>query len=75
MGLVEAMTTQVATKLIERRLSPLIGSEIHGVDLRNDLADGTIAEIRAILLERKVVFFRDQPVTRGQHIAFARRFG
>ena len=75
MGLDEAMTTQVATKLIERRLSPHIGSEIHGVDLRNDLPDETIAEIRANLLERKVVFFRDQTITRCQHIAFARRFG
>ena len=75
MGLDEAMTTKERTKLIERRLSPHIGSEIHGVDLRDDLPDEAIAEIRAILLERKVVFFRDQPITRSQHIAFARRFG
>lgn len=75
MGLDEATTVQVQTKLIERRLSPSIGSEIHGVDLRNDLLEETIAEIRQILLERKVVFFRDQDITRAQHIAFARRFG
>ncbi len=69
------MTTQLRSKIVERRLSPHIGSEIHGVDLRDDLGDDEIAQIRAILLERKVVFFRDQDITRAQHIAFARRFG
>ena len=69
------MTTQVRPRLIERRLSPHIGSEIHGVDLRDDLSDEDIAQIRSVLNERKVVFFRDQDITRRQHIAFARRFG
>jgi taurine dioxygenase len=56
-------------------LSPLIGAEIHGVDLREDLSDAVIAAIRQALLDHQVIFFRDQAITAEQHIAFARRFG
>ena len=52
-----------------------LGAEITGIDLANDLDDGTIAEIRAAWLENLVVFFRDQNITPTQHIAFAKRFG
>jgi taurine dioxygenase len=69
------MSTTVATALVERPLAPRIGSEIFGVDLREELSDDTIAEIRGVLLRRKVIFFRDQDITAEQHIAFARRFG
>lgn len=58
-----------------RRLSPTIGAEIGGVDLRDDLDDDAIAAIRSALLDHKVVFFRDQNLTAAQHIEFARRFG
>ena len=34
-----------------------------------------VAEIRALLLEHKVLFFRDQDITRAEHVAFARHFG
>jgi alpha-ketoglutarate-dependent taurine dioxygenase len=37
--------------------------------------DELISEIRRALHEYKVVFFRNQPITPEQHIAFARRFG
>ena len=56
-------------------LTPSIGAEIAGVDLSQEQDDAVIAEIRAALLAHKVVFFRDQPITPAQHIAFARRFG
>lgn len=52
-----------------------LGAEVHGVDLRDDLADEVIAEIRRALLEFKVIVFRDQPISSEQHVAFARRFG
>lgn len=61
--------------LVERPLSPTIGSEISGIDLREEQPDEVIAWIRGVLLRRKVVFFRDQDITSAQHIAFARRFG
>lgn len=56
-------------------LTPTIGAEVSGVDLRREQDDATIAEIRAALLKHKVIFFRDQDITAEQHIAFARRFG
>ena len=58
-----------------RPLSPSIGAELHGIDLRQELSDEAIAEVRRALLDYKVIFFRDQHLTRAQHIAFARRFG
>lgn len=58
-----------------RRLSPVIGAEIEGVDLSAPLDDVVIAEIREALADNLVVFFRDQPMTPAQHAAFGRRFG
>jgi alpha-ketoglutarate-dependent taurine dioxygenase len=56
-------------------LGATIGGEIRGVDLTRELPDQVIAEIRRALLEFKVIFFREQPLTAEQHVAFARRFG
>jgi taurine dioxygenase len=66
-------TTQTAVKV--KQLSPQIGAEIGGVDLREALSDETIGQIRAALLQHQVIFFRDQDISRSQHIEFARRFG
>ncbi len=65
--------TQTAIRV--QQLSPQIGAEISGVDLRDQLTDETIGEIRAALLQHQVIFFRDQDISRSQHIEFARRFG
>ena len=67
--------TSPPSTLVEYPLSPTIGAEIRGVDLRDELSDATIAAIRSALLRWKVIFFRDQHITTEQHIAFARRFG
>ena len=56
-------------------LSPSIGTEVHGIRLDQNLDDEVIAYLADLLVERKVIFFRDQPITVDQHIAFARRFG
>src|SRR3546814_7482877 len=63
------------TRLQVAPLTPHIGAEIAGIDLREEQDDRAIAEIRAALLRHKVIFFRDQDITPAQHIAFARRFG
>ena len=55
-------------------LSPIIGAEIDGVDLR-DVGDEVFADIHRALLEWKVLFFRGQDLDRHQHAEFARRFG
>jgi alpha-ketoglutarate-dependent taurine dioxygenase len=65
----------VATELDIRPLSPIIGAEIHGVDLATRLSAGTVAEIRQALNQHHVIFFRDQELTPEQQADFARQFG
>ncbi|MDA1099843.1 MAG: TauD/TfdA family dioxygenase [Proteobacteria bacterium] len=55
--------------------SPTIGGEVSGIDLRQPLSDHQVAGVRAALLDRKVLFFRDQDITTEQHLDFARNFG
>lgn len=57
-------------------LTCAIGAEIQGVNLADAARDeGLFAEIRAALLRHRVLFLRDQDITRADHVAFARRFG
>jgi hypothetical protein len=52
-----------------------IGTVLHGCDLSKDQPQHVIEAVRQALLERKVVFFREQTLTREQHLAFGARFG
>jgi len=53
-----------------------IGAELGNVNLGAASRDaGLTAEIRALLLKYKILFFRDQDITRAEHVAFAQRFG
>lgn len=56
-------------------VTPRIGAEIGGVDLREKLAEETVERIREAWLDHQVIFFRDQDLTHQQHIAFASQFG
>ncbi len=62
-------------KLDIRPLTPMIGAELHGIDLAGPLDEADIAAVRAALLDHKGVFFRDQNISRAQHLAFAQAFG
>ena len=64
----------MASNITVSPLTPAIGAEIENIDLRQVSSDD-IADIRAALLEHKVVFFRDQTLTQAEHISFAREFG
>ena len=55
-------------------LTPVIGAEVHGVDLAR-LDDPTFARIEAALLDRQVLFFLDQELDIDQHKALGERFG
>ena len=57
------------------RLSPSIGGELLGVDLREDLTSEIKELIYEALLVYKVIFFRDQDLTTDQHIHFSKNFG
>lgn len=65
------------TRSIEvNQLTCSIGAELANVHLGAAAQDeGLLAEIRALLLQHRVLFFRDQDVERTEHVAFARRFG
>jgi taurine dioxygenase len=65
----------VVTGLSFAPLTPTIGAEVSGVDLSEPLDLDVLAELRAGLLEWKVLFFRDQDITTDEHLAFARSFG
>ncbi|HEY2753323.1 TauD/TfdA dioxygenase family protein [Phenylobacterium sp.] len=61
------------------RATPLtcfIGAELNNLDLAHAAADADLfAEVKALLLQHKVLFLRDQTMSRAEHVAFASRFG
>ncbi|MEV0056199.1 TauD/TfdA family dioxygenase [Saccharopolyspora shandongensis] len=61
------------------KLKPLtrhIGAELFDVNLPDITRDNALfAEVRSLLLKHKVLFLRDQDITRADHVAFANRFG
>jgi len=61
-------------RLTVKRISGALGAEIGGLDLRH-LDENQIQDVRAAWLEHLVVFFRDQPLTPAEYMAFARRIG
>ena len=72
------MTAAVITRGALRVL-PLtcaLGAEIQGLNLGDAArSDDLFAQIKDLLLQYKVLFLRNQDITRAEHVAFARRFG
>ena len=56
-------------------VTAVIGGEVRGVDLCDELSDADVQVLRRGLLDHLVLFFRDQHITDEQHLAFALRFG
>lgn len=56
-------------------LTPTIGAEVRGLDLRRPLPAETVAAVRRALLDHLVLFFRGQLLTIDEHLRFARYFG
>jgi taurine dioxygenase len=57
-------------------LTCAIGAELSSVKLAEAIHDdGLFQELRRLLVQHKVLFLRDQDLTRAEHVAFARRFG
>jgi taurine dioxygenase len=61
--------------LTVRPLSHALGAEIADVDLAKPLSNAEFDQIHRTFLEKGILLFRDQEITREQHIAFSRRFG
>ncbi len=56
-------------------LSPTIGTEVLGIDLREQLTPEMAGFLKALMLERKVIFFRDQDITVEQQMNVCRTWG
>ena len=59
----------------ETNLAPACGGLVEGVDLSAELGNQTFQEIHDALMDRTMIFFRDQEITPAQHVALSRRFG
>ena len=58
------------------QLTCSIGAELIGVSLADAARDDALfGEIKHALLRHKVLFLRDQDISRADHVAFAKRFG
>lgn len=70
------MTAEIGinTTMRIQDITPTIGAEVLDVDLKN-LKPEEISEIKQRFVDRMVLVFRDQSLTRDEHKAFARRFG
>src|SRR5690349_8708758 len=69
-------STSLTSSIKVEPLTCAIGAELKNVSLATASRDaGLTAEIRALLLKHRVLFLRDQDMTRAEHVAFARRFG
>jgi taurine dioxygenase len=62
-------------RIVVEPVTPVIGAEISGVDLRKPLDPETFAEIRQAIRKWRVIFFRDQDIDNDQLKAFGRHFG
>jgi taurine dioxygenase len=51
------------------------GAIVSGLDLSQELAESAVARLRELLVDRKVLFFRNQPITPQEQRDFAARFG
>jgi len=61
--------------LLVKPLSPALGAEIAGIDLREDLSAETFAEIVDAWHKHLVILFRNQTLSEDDQIRFAQRFG
>lgn len=72
---VSSLDVAAAAPFVSRKVGRFLGSEVSGIDLAQPLHADTVAALRALLLDRGVLFFRDQHLTPEQQIAFTRYFG
>jgi taurine dioxygenase len=69
-------TASLPDSIMVEQLTCAIGAELSNVNLGVASRDpALVAEIRALLVKHRVLFFRDQDITRAEHVAFARHFG
>ena len=58
-----------------RKLSYPLGVEICDINVAKDISEGSFGEIYRAFLDNGILLFRNQDITREQHIELSRRFG
>ena len=58
-----------------RKLSYALGAEVSGIDITRAMSEAEFGEIYQAFLAHGILLFRNQDVSREQHIEFSRRFG
>jgi len=69
------MSVAVKSSLVVKSLSPALGAEITGLDLRQELDAETMADIVDAWHQHLVLLFRDQSLSEDDQIRFAQHFG
>ena len=75
---IENWNTRTLSKYETLKLSPLspaLGAEVEGIDLRQPLSEDALAEIKTAISEHLVLVFRNQAISPEDHKRFARYFG
>jgi len=70
-----ALLSRLPAGAVLTKLTPSIGCEVQGVDLRKEFTPDQRDALRQLFLQRSVLVFRDQQLDRQQHKAFAGLFG
>ncbi|MEU5717065.1 TauD/TfdA family dioxygenase [Streptomyces sp. NPDC020403] len=74
----EAVTTRPVhayRTLTVERITPVLGAEVSGVDLSQEIPAEQLKEIRTAFRDHHVLVFRDQSITTEHHKRFAAAFG
>lgn len=72
----DGLADRAATLGLElEHLGTTLGTVVHGVNLKQALDEAMVTCLRELLLERKVIFFRDQHLSEDEQVAFGRCFG
>ncbi len=58
-----------------RPLSYSLGAEVCAIDVSRKMSEHDFGDVYRAFLEHGILLFRDQHITREQHIEFSRRFG
>jgi taurine dioxygenase len=66
---------QDADGVVVAPLTPRIGAEVSGLDLRQPLSARQVERLKQALADHLVLFFRDQPIDHEAHKRFGRYFG
>jgi taurine dioxygenase len=70
-----AFSVVATDQLVLCQLTPAIGAEISSVNLAEPITETLSNAIYDALIERQVLFFRDQAITPESHLASAQSFG